>query len=91
MQQNRLMPYGPNPREPRPPREPRAKRVRITVDLTPADYQVLNRWLARASVELDQPVSSMTLARGIRAMIRAAAADHVVNDVVLDLLRREQS
>jgi hypothetical protein len=90
------MPYGPPPREPRPPKESRTKDsrtkpVRITVDLTPADYQVLNRWLARAGVELDQPVSSMTLARGIRAMIRATAADHVVNDVVLDLLRREQS
>jgi hypothetical protein len=85
------MPYGPNPRGPRPPKEPRAKRVRITVDLDPADYQVLNRWLARAAVELDEPVSSMTLARGMRAMIRAAAADHVVNDVVLDLLRTEQS
>ncbi len=85
------MPYGPSPRDPHPPRESRAKRVRITVDLAPDDYQVLNRWLARASVELDQPVSTMTLARGIRAMIRAAAADHVVNDVVLDLLRRERS
>ena len=84
------MPYGPSPRESRP-REPRAKRVRITVDLAPDEYQVLNRWLARASVELDQPVRTMTLARGIRAMIRAAEADHVVNDVVLDLLRREQS
>ena len=42
-------------------------------------------------MELDQPVSKMTLARGIRAMIQAAAADHVVNDVVLDILRREQS
>ena len=84
------MPYGPNPNEPRPPREPRVKRVRITVDLTPDDYQVLNRWLARASVELDQPLRTMTLARGIRAMIRAAAADLVVNDVVLDLLRKEQ-
>jgi hypothetical protein len=59
--------------------------------LDPADYQVLNLWLARAAVELDEPVSSMTLARGMRAMIRAAAADHVVNDVVLDLLRTEQS
>ena len=90
------MPYGPPPRGSRPPKESRtkesrAKPVRITVDLAPADYQVLNRWLARASVELDQPVSTMTLARGIRAMIRAAAADHVVNDVVLDFLRREQS
>jgi hypothetical protein len=85
------MPYGPNPNEPRPPREPRVKRIRITVDLTPDDYQVLNRWLARASVELDQPLRTMTLARGIRAMIRAAAADHVVDDVVLDILRKEQS
>ena len=85
------MPYGPHPRDPRPPKESRTKPVRITVDLAPDDYQVLNRWLARASVELDQPVSKMTLARGIRAMIRAAAADHVVNDVVLDILRREQS
>ena len=90
MQQTRLMPYGPHPSDPRPPRESRTKPVRITVDLTPADYQVLNRWLARASVELDQPVSKMTLARAIRAMIHATAADHVVNDVVLDLLRREQ-
>jgi hypothetical protein len=90
------MPYGPPPRGSRPPKEspakePRTKPVRITVDLTPADYQVLNSWLARAGVELDQPVSRMTLARAIGAMIRATAADHVVNDVVLDLLRKEQS
>jgi hypothetical protein len=91
------MPYGPPPRDSAPKsrresrRESRVKPVRITVDLTPDDYQVLNRWLARASVELDQPVSTMTLARGIRALIRAAAADHVVNDVVLDLMRKEQS
>jgi hypothetical protein len=87
------MPYGPHPREspPKSRREARVKPVRITVDLTPADYQVLNRWLAAAAVELDQPLSSMTLARGIRAMIRAAADDDVVKDVVLGLLRSEQS
>jgi hypothetical protein len=87
------MPYGPPPWEPsdKPARKSSTKPVRITVDLAPADYQVLNRWLARASVELDQPVSKMTLARAIRAMIRAAAADAVVNDVVLDNLRKEQS
>ena len=87
------MPYGPHPREspPKSRREARVKPVRITVDLTPADYQVLNRWLPGAAVELDQPVSSMTLARGIRAMIRAAADDDVVKDVVLGLLRSEQS
>jgi hypothetical protein len=96
MQQTRLMPYGPPPRGSRPPKESRTKEsrtkpVRITVDLAPADYQALNSWLARAGVELDQPVSRMTLARAIGAMIRASAADHVVNDVVLDLLRKEQS
>jgi hypothetical protein len=32
----------------------------------------------------------MTQVREIRAMIRAAAADNVVNGVVLDLLRKEQ-
>ena len=41
-------------------------------------------------MELDQPVSRMTQARAVRAMIRAAAADDVVNGVILDLLRREQ-
>jgi hypothetical protein len=89
------MPYGPPPRGSRPAKESRTKEsrtkpVRITVDLTPADHQVLNSWLARAGAELDQPVSRMTLARAIGAMIRATAADHVVNDVVLDLLRKEQ-
>jgi hypothetical protein len=57
--------------------------------MTPADYEVLNRWLARAAVELDQPLSSMTLGRGIRAMIRAAEVNDVVEGVVLDLLRKE--
>jgi hypothetical protein len=97
MQQTWLMPYGPppTPRGFRPSKESRVKEssvkpVRITVDLTPADYQVLNRWLAGASVELDQPVSRMTLARGIRAMIEATAADHVVSDAVLEIMRNEQ-
>lgn len=85
------MPYGPPPWEgSKPARKSSSEPVRITVDLTPDDYQLLNLWLARASVELDQPVSKMTLARGIKAMIRAAASDNVVNDVVLGLLRREQ-
>jgi hypothetical protein len=96
MQQTWLMPYGPPPRGSRPSKKSRTKEsrpepVRVTVDLSPADYQVLNRWLAGASVELGQPVRKMTLARGIRAMIQATAADQAVNDVVLDILRAEQS
>ena len=93
------MPYGPPPRgassSKEPSKEPRAKEsrpepIRITVDLTPDDYQLLNRWLALASVKLDQPISKMTLARGIRAMIQAAADDLVVTDAVLDIMRQEQ-
>ena len=97
MQQTWRMPYGPPPtprgsgsaRESRG-KQARAKPVRITVDLTPADYQVLNRWLAGASVELDEPASRMTVARGIRAMIQAAAADRVVSDAVLGIMREDQ-
>ncbi|HXP55056.1 MAG TPA: hypothetical protein VN847_08875 [Streptosporangiaceae bacterium] len=96
---------APTPRGKRPPKEsrakepraqgsraeePHAKPVQVTVDLPPAEYEVLNLWLARASLELDQPVARMTLSRGIRAMIQAAAADHVVSDAVLDVMRKEQ-
>jgi hypothetical protein len=72
-------------------REARAKRVRVMVELTPADYEVLKRWLASAGEELGQPVSDATLPQAIRAMIRATASDQVVNDVVLGLMRSQQS
>jgi hypothetical protein len=69
--------------------EPGAASVRVTVDLTPAEYQALNVWLARASLQLDQPVAAMTVARGIRAMIQAAATDNAVGDAVLGVMGRE--
>jgi hypothetical protein len=68
----------------------RAKPIRITLDLKQADYDALNRWTASAGVELGQPVSRLTLARSLRAMIHATTTDDVVGDVVLDLLRRGQ-
>jgi hypothetical protein len=67
-------------------RAARAKRSRIMVELTPADYEVLKRWLASAG-----SADETTLAEAISAMIRATAADHVVNDVVRALMRAEQS
>ena len=67
-------------------REARAKRRRIMVELTPADYEVLKRWLASAG-----PADETTLAEAVSAMIRATAADHVVNDAVLALIRAGQS
>ena len=68
----------------------RAKPIRITLDLKQADYDALNRWTASAGVELGQPVSRLTLARSLRAMIHATTTDDGVADVVLDLLRRGQ-
>jgi hypothetical protein len=68
----------------------RAKPIRITLDLKQADYDALNRWTASAGAELGQPVSRLTLARSLRAMIHATTTDDAVGDVVLDLLRRDQ-
>jgi hypothetical protein len=88
------MPYGPPPSEEsstKRERKSRAKSFRVTVDLAAADFEVLNRWLAKAAVDLDQPLNRMTLARGIRAMIRATATDDVVTGAVLDHLRTDQS
>jgi hypothetical protein len=98
------MPYGPPPDVSRSSRasrkqaraeqarasQARAQHVQVTVDLAPEEFEVLNRWLAGASAELGQPVSTMTFARGIRAMIRATAADPGVAGVVLGILRGEQ-
>jgi hypothetical protein len=82
------MPYGPHPRDaPRKSfREARAARRRILVEVTPADYEVLKRWLASGG-----SADEATLAGAVGAMIRATAADHVVSDVVLALMRAEQS
>jgi DNA-binding MarR family transcriptional regulator len=67
-------------------REARAKRRRIMVELTPADHEALKRWLASAG-----SADETTLAEAVSAMIRATAADHVVNDAVLALIRAGQS
>jgi len=88
------MPYGPSPSEEslaKRLRKPRTKSYQVSIELEADDFEALNRWLARAAVDLGQPLNTMTLARGIRAMIRAAAADEVVTEAVLDLLRTEQS
>jgi hypothetical protein len=88
------MPYGPPPSEEsstKRARKLRTKSYQVTVDLAAADFEVLNRWLAKAAVDLDQPLNRMTLARGIRAMIRAAETDDAVRGVVLDVLRTDQS
>jgi hypothetical protein len=88
------MPYGPPPSEESSAkrlRKSRAKSFQVSLELEGEDFEALNRWLARAAVDLSQPLKTMTLARGIRAMIRAAETDDAVRGVVLDVLRTDQS
>jgi hypothetical protein len=88
------MPYGPPPSEDsstKRARKSRTKSFQVSIELVGDDFEALNRWLAKAAVELDQPLNTMTLARGIRAMIRAAETDDTVRGVVLDVLRTDQS
>jgi hypothetical protein len=87
------MPYGPPPSEESSTKRLRKSRVKsfqVSIELDPVDFEALNRWLAKAAVDLDQPLNRMTLARGIRAMIRAAETDDAVRGVVLDVLRTDQ-
>jgi hypothetical protein len=88
------MPYGPPPSEESSTkrlRKSHAKSFQVSLELEADDFEALNRWLARAAVDLGQPLNTMTLARGIRAMIRAAETDDAVRGVVLDVLRTDQS
>jgi hypothetical protein len=88
------MPYGPSPSEEslaKRLRKSRTKSYQVSIELESADFEALNRWLAKAAVDLGQPLNKMTLARGIRAMIRAAETDDAVRGVVLDVLRTDQT
>ena len=68
----------------------RTKPVRITLDLTPADYEALNRWLASAGTRINPgPGNRLTLSKALRAMIHAVTRDETVALVVLDLLRTQ--
>jgi hypothetical protein len=70
----------------------RTKPYRVTLDLAPADYAALNRWLASAAVEVDpDDPRRVSLASALRAMIHAATLDKSIGLVVIDLLRRERA
>jgi hypothetical protein len=68
----------------------RTKPVRVTLDLDPADYAALNRWVGSAAVAVDPDFPRLPLARALRAMIRATVKDTAVTGAVLDELRTDQ-
>jgi hypothetical protein len=68
----------------------RVKPVRITVDLSPADYEALNHWIGTATARINSaPGRRVTLSRAVRAMISASILDDSIGLVVTDLLRRD--
>ena len=70
----------------------RTKPFRVTLDLAPADYAALNRWLASAATEIDpDDPRRVSLASALRAMIQATTLDKSIGFVVIDLLRRERA
>lgn len=60
-------------------------KVRITVDLDPADWRQLQRWTAAAAEELG--LVKVTSAAAVRAMIRAAASSPDVSTAVTAAIR----
>lgn len=70
----------------------RTKPVRITIDLDPAAYTALNRWIETAAREVDPdavPFRRLSQSAAVRAMIEAAILDKSIGLVVVDLLRRD--
>ncbi len=68
----------------------RTKPVRITIDLSPADYEALNHWIGTATARINSaPGRRVTLAKAVRAMINTAILDESIGLVVTDLLRRD--
>jgi hypothetical protein len=67
----------------------RTKPTRITLDLSKADYEALNRWIGSAAVEVNPDHPRLSQAQALRAMIRATTLDKSIGLVVIDLLRQE--
>lgn len=66
------------------------KTTRVTLDLDPARYAALRKWLAAADAEMSPVGPRVSLAAALRAMIDATTKDQSIGLVVIDLLRRGQ-
>ena len=67
----------------------RTRPVRITVDLDPAAYTALNKWIAAAAAEVAPDLPRLSQSAAVRAMINATILDKSIGVVVIDLLRRD--
>src|SRR4249920_3060821 len=68
----------------------RTKPVRVTVDLDPATYTELNRWVGGAAIAVNPDFPRLPLAKAIRAMIHATTASEAVASAVIEQLRQGQ-
>lgn len=64
----------------------RTKPHRVTLDLDPALFRDLNRWIATAAVEADRP--RLSLAEALRAIVQATISDTSATGHVLAALRK---
>ena len=53
----------------------RTRPVRITIDLDPAAYTALNKWVANAAAEVNPDLPRLSQSAAVRAMIDAAVLD----------------
>lgn len=67
----------------------RVKPVRITVDLTPADYRQLREWAESAAADLDLP--KLAIADVVRAMITVVSVDSGIGAEVRERIRQARA
>ncbi len=64
--------------------------VRVTVDLDPATYAELNRWVGSAAIAVNPDCPRLPRAKAIRAMIHATTVSEAVTSPVIEQLRQGQ-
>jgi hypothetical protein len=63
--------------------------VRVTLDLDPATYKALNRWLGVAGPAVDPDFPRLPLAVALRAMIQEVILSPAEGQAVIARLRRD--
>jgi hypothetical protein len=68
----------------------RTKPVRVTLDLDPADYSALNRWISLVGPRVDPDFPRLSLADALRGMIRATITDETMTGQVVGQIRQDR-
>jgi hypothetical protein len=66
----------------------RTKPIRVTLDLDPATYTDLNRWLGSAAIEVNPDHPRLSIAQALRAMIHVTTGDQAMAAAVIGQLQQ---